>query len=35
MQTIKKNPGQTIFVILLITIITLVTINELTNTIKF
>jgi hypothetical protein len=35
MQTIKKNLGQTIFVILLITIITLVTINELTNTIKF
>ena len=35
MQTIKKNPGQTIFVIILFTIITLVTINELTNTVKF
>ena len=35
MKSIKKNLGQTIFVTVLLTVAILVTINELTNTIKF
>lgn len=35
MNTIKQNPGQFIFVAVLLTVVSLVIINEVFNTIKF
>jgi len=35
MKTLKQNPGQSIFVAVLFAVVILVTINELTNAIKF
>jgi len=35
MKTLKQNPGQSIFVAVLFTVVALVVVNELFNTIKF
>jgi len=35
MKTLKQNPGQSIFVAVLLTVVALVVVNELFNTIKF